>query len=307
MANNFGTTATDVIAQEALTRLLQNLNFVKNIHTDFSTSALALGSDVITHIITEVTGKTVASGKSYTDTSVLSDMAQTDVNVTLGTHKAVTFQISDASRDSSQINLMGRYADVASYGLGKSIVEELLGSGTVGANGSGISNTFQLATSNKFTMGEVIDLGASMDSAGIPETGRFIVAHPTVLARLEKEITEVTNASFDIGGTILNGGFAKIRGFDVYAYNGGVLDPATTKVGALAGFSDSLALVTAPPSLPPSSAGSDLSYVTDAGSGLTIQKRQWYNADSAIFNYVLTLYLGAKLTAGGRMWKVLNK
>lgn len=305
MANSFGTVKTDIIAQEALTRLLQNLAFVKDIHTDFSQSALALGSSVVTHIITEATGVTVDASKTYTEQA--QNMAQTDVKVPLGTHKAITFQLSDAERDGSQINLMNRYADVASYGLGKAMVEELLGTNTLGNNGGNISKSLSLGVANKFTMGEVIDLGAQMDADGIPEVGRFIVAHPQVLARLEKELTEVSNSSFNVGGTILNGGFSKIRGFNVYAYNGGILDKASNKVGAVAGFSDSLALVTAPPSLPPSSAGADLSYVSDANTGLTIQKRQWYDADASKFNYVLTMYMGAKLTHGNRMFKIINK
>ena len=55
MANQFNTVAVDVIAQEALTRLIQKLSFIKNIHKDFSTTSLAKGQSVVTHIISELT------------------------------------------------------------------------------------------------------------------------------------------------------------------------------------------------------------------------------------------------------------
>ena len=78
------------------------------------------------------------------------------------------------------------------------------------------------------------------------------------------------------------------------------------KIGAIAGYSETLLLVAAPPSTPPSSAGSDLAYVGDADTGLTIQKREWYDPDKGVYNFVLTLYLGSKLSAGARGWKIKN-
>ena len=56
---------------------------------------------------------------------------------------------------------------------------------------------------------------------------------------------------------------------------------------------------------PPNTAGADLGYVSDPETGLTIQRRQWYDPDKAIFAFSLTLYLGTKL-AGNRMWKITN-
>lgn len=305
MANAFDTVAVDVIAQEALTRLIQKLSFVKSIHKDFSTTALAKGSDVITHIITELN----ASDVDFTGTSAGyvgstgSDLVQSDVKISLDKHKAVTFTLSDDERDASSIDLFNRFAEVASYGLAKGIVDTLIGADTLGANGASITNT---AIAGGLTMDNLVDLGATFDSAGIPESSRWIVAHPLALAELEKEVTAVTNATFNVNSSIVEGGVNRIRGFDLYSYNGGILTNTTGSVGAVAGFSDSLALVTAPPSSPPSSAGADLGYVSDPETGLTIQRRQWYDADKAQFAFALTLYLGTKLTAGTRMFKVTN-
>ena len=297
MPNSFGTVATDVIAQEALARLVQNLSFIKNVNTNFSQAGLVKGQSVISHIVQDI--NPALFNNSYTDG--VRDAVQTDVEIPLDKHIHTTFQLTDAQRDSSQIELFSRFADAAAYGLGKGIVDEVLGSGNLNP----ITNTVDLSGGG-LDMGSLIDLGSEMDAAGIPEGSRWIVVHPKVLSNLEKDVTEVTNASFNIGGTILNGGVSRIRGFDIYAYNGVALDDTAGGVGAVAGFSESLLLVAAPPTNPPSNAGADLQYVGDVGSGLTIQKREWYDPDQGVYNFVLTLYIGTKLASADRAWKITN-
>lgn len=304
MANSFDTVAVDVIAQEALTRLIQKLSFIKNIHKDFSTTSLAKGQSVITHIISELNAGDVSfSGTSagYIG-STGQDLIQNDVEIPLDKHKAVTFTLTDDERDASSLDLFNRFADVASYGLAKGIVDSLIGEDTLGTGGATITNS----QASGLTMDGLIDLGASFDSAGIPEAGRWIVGHPLAVAELEKEVTAVTNSTFSVNSSIVEGGVNRIRGFDIYTYNGGILTSTAGAVGAVAGFNDSLALVTAPPSSPPNASGSDLGYVSDPETGLTIQRRQWYDADMAKFAFALTLYMGSKLTAGNRMWKITN-
>jgi hypothetical protein len=235
------------------------------------------------------------------------DAAQNDVDILLDQHKHVTFKLTDAERDASSIDLFNRFAEVASYGLAKGIVDYLLGSSTLGSNGSTISvdNAIDLQ-GNGLTMDKLIDLGAKFDADGIPESQRWLVAHPSVLADLEKEVTAVTNATFNVSNSIVEGGVNRIRGFNIYSYNGGILSSADDQIGAVAGFSDSLALVTAPPSSPPDSAGSSLSYISEPSTGLTIQRRQWYDANTGTYAFALTLYMGAVLTSATRMYKLQN-
>lgn len=304
MPNNFNSVAVDVIAQEALTRLIQKLDFVKKINTNYSSTSLSFGSSVNTHILTEMTAQDWTT--SYINNK--EDAVQNDVLVPLNTHKHVTFQLTDAERDSSDIELFSRFAEVASYALAKGIVDHLIGASTLGANAGNIdtaTNQIDLATGG-LTMDHLIDLGAKFDSAGIPESQRWLVGHPSVLAELEKEVTAVTNATFNVSNSIVEGGVNRIRGFNIYSYNGGVLSATNTNIGAVAGFGDSLALVTAPPSSPPDSAGASLAYITDPSTGLTIQRRQWYDANTGVYAFALTLYLGAVLTAGDRMFKIKN-
>ena len=89
------------------------------------------------------------------------------------------------------IDLFNRFAEVASYGLAKGIVDTLIGSDTLGADGE----ASQSGGTSGLSMDDLVDLGATFDSAGVPEQGRWIVAHPLVLAQLEKEVTAVTNAT----------------------------------------------------------------------------------------------------------------
>lgn len=305
MANAFDTVAVDVIAQEALTRLIQKLAFIKSVHRDFSTTALQKNQSVITHILTELSASDVSfagAAGGYVGSSG-QDLDQTDVQITLDQHKAVTFSLSDDERDKSSIDLFNRFAEVAAYGLAKGVVDTLIGADTLGANAGGISKSI---STGQLTMDKLIDLGAAFDEDGIPEQGRWLIAHPVVLAELEKEVTAVTNATFSVNSSIVEGGVNRLRGFDIYAYNGGVLSKTGGSCGMIAGFNDSLALVTAPPSSPPDSAGASLAYITDPETGLTIQRRQFYDADKALYTFSLTLYLGSKLTSGNRAYKMLN-
>lgn len=302
MANSFGTVTTNLIAQEALTRLVQNLGFLKSVQTDFSRTALSKDSSVVTHIVDEMSSADVDLSAGYANGA--NDASQSAVSITLDQHKATMFQLTDDERDKSDVDLFSRFAPVASYGLGKGIVDFLLGDSVLGSDASDVSNTISLG--GGFSMNDLIDLGAEMDEAGVPEGSRWIVVQPKVLASLEKDVTSVTNATFNIGGTIVDGGVSRIRGFDIYSYGGGVLKSASGKCGAVAGFGSSLALVTAPPSSPPSSAGASLSYISEPETGLTIQSREWYDANKALFNFALTLYFGGKLTAGDRAWAIFN-
>ena len=104
MANSFGTVAVDVIAQEALTRLIQKLEFVKGIHKNFSTTALAKGQNVVTHILTEMSAQDFDADNGYDNNA--NDAIQSDVSIPLDQHKHVTFQLTDAERDSSSIDLL---------------------------------------------------------------------------------------------------------------------------------------------------------------------------------------------------------
>ena len=113
MPNSFGSVAVDVIAQEALTRLIQKLSFIKSVHRNFSTTALQKGQKVITHIISELAASDVSfSGDSagYIGSSG-KDLSQTDVEIPLNKHKAVTFSLSDDERDKSSIDMYNRFAD----------------------------------------------------------------------------------------------------------------------------------------------------------------------------------------------------
>lgn len=297
MANALGTVATDVIAQEALARLVQNLSFIKNVNTNFSQTGLVKGQSVISHIVQDI--NPALYNNSYTDG--VRDAVQTDVEIPLDKHIHTTFQLTDAQRDSSQIELLSRFANTAAQGLGKGIVDQVLSD----TNINGITNTFDLQGGG-LNMGSIIDMSAEFDAAGVPAGNRWIVAHPKVLANLEKDVTEISNSSYDVSGTILDGGVSRIRGFDVYAYASPYLNETAGNNGAVAGFSESLLLVAAPPSNPPVTAGADLSYVGDPASGLTIQKREWYDPDQGVYNFVLTLYIGTKLSAGDRAWVVQN-
>lgn len=299
MANSFGTVATNVIAQEALTRLVKNLRFLQNCHADFSTEALAKGQNVTTHIVADQ-----SAADFGTDGYKAGDATQTGVAVPLNKHKHVTFSLSDGERDSSQVSLFERFAESAAYGLGKAVVDHIFNAGT-GGTIAGASQSVSLSASG-LDLEALINLGAEMDAAGVPETGRWLVAHPSVLANLEKDVVGITNATFNVGGTLTNGGVSRIRGFDLFAYNNASLETGAGKVGAYAGFRDSLAVVTAAPSLPPEAESGSLSYVTEPNTGLTVQQREWYDMKLAEYNFTLTLYFGAKLTAGNRLWKVVN-
>jgi hypothetical protein len=170
---------------------------------------------------------------------------------------------------------------------------------------NGISNNVGLSSSG-FNLDALIDLGAEMDDAGIPDIGRWVVIHPKVLATLEKDVVGITNSTFDVGSSIVNGGVSKIRGFDLYSYNNDDFSDSAGEVAGYAGFKESLAVVSAAPSLPPESSSGSLAYVTEPNSGLTVQRREWYDTKMATFNFALTLYFGAKMPSAGRAWTITN-
>ena len=293
MANSLGTVATDLIAQEALSLLTQNLQFLNNVHTDFSQENLAKGSNVTTHILTDVSAGDFSSSYSA------SDVTQSDVDITLDKHKHVTFALSDSERDSSQVNLVPRFAESAAHAIGKSVVDTLTDKMTGATGGLTLG-------SSGLDMDAIIDLGAEMDADGVPEVGRWIVANPSVLADLEKDIVGITNATYNVSGTILNGGVTRVRGFDIFSYGNSDISATSGEAGAYAGFRDSLCMVTSAPSLPPEASGASLSYVTEPNSGLTVQRREWYDASAAKYYFTLTLYFGVQAPAEARLYKITN-
>jgi hypothetical protein len=300
MANSFGTVATDLIAQEALAQLVRNLQFLNNVHTDFSDANLTKGSSVTTHLVSAGSAVDFDGSAGY----AASDVTQTSVDITLDQHKHCTFSLSDSERDASSVELVSRFAEASAHALGKSVVDFIFAT-DADETMNGISNNVGLSSSG-FNLDALIDLGAEMDDAGIPDIGRWVVIHPKVLATLEKDVVGITNSTFDVGSSIVNGGVSKIRGFDLYSYNNDDFSDSAGEVAGYAGFKESLAVVSAAPSLPPESSSGSLAYVTEPNSGLTVQRREWYDTKMATFNFALTLYFGAKMPSAGRAWTITN-
>lgn len=289
MSNTSGTTNADVIAQRALETLVARLPVLGQISTNFSNEPVKFNSRVITHIVTAAQAVDFNPSVGY----VPSTRTQVDVPVSINKHKHHTYSVGVQEASSSQIDLVERYATTAAYSIGSALVTDLFKL----VKAADITNFLEFALGVKedgFTRRSAIQVGKALGKRYVPPMGRFMVLNPDFYASLCMDNTMLAALLQSGSSAIQSGRLPNVHGFDVSEF----VDLPTNDeaLAGIAGTADALCLATRIPDDPGQGQGNvRISTVTEPQSGLSVQVREWYNADLGQFRRSYTLMYGVAI------------
>lgn len=297
-----GDLQSDVILQEALDTFLKDLGFFGSIHKDFGGQAMRYNQSLVTRIFTARSTTDVVNfgdakgGVATTANSYNGGNEDTDadpVEIKLDTHPFIKFHLTDLEREQSEVSLIADAAKHASHALARKVAEDLLIEGLENA----ITQT--AIPQAQFDINDLYDLAKAMDDLDMPSEGRWLVLDSQAYYTLLKDLTTVSNASYNIASGIATANLdSALAGFKIYTYNnlkGLDAGGADTGYDLLAGYAGSLAMVNRLPEFADASMQiGDIANATDPSSGLSLQLRRKYDVFNAVEEYALTLMYGLK-------------
>jgi len=285
MANTLGTTNGILIAQNALATLLAVLPFLKKITTDFSDQKALFGQTVITHIVTAAPAVDFDPAVGY----VAQGRTQVDVPVTINKHKHHTYEIGVQEASSTHIDLVQRFALTAAYSIGQALVQDLCALVTAAAFPNATAIPLG-AGGDGFDRKGVIKCGVALSKRKVQPFGRFMLLNPDYKGSIENDIT-VVGQLYTGARAIQTGSLPNVHGFGIDEYI--ELPDNGQNLAGFCGVPEGLVLATRIPDDPgEGNAVCDIHTVTDEDSGISLQVREWYNADQGKFKRTYTLMYG---------------
>lgn len=286
MANTLGTTNGNVIAQEALKALQGALPFLGQIASDHSKESAKFGEAVIVHEVAAASAADFNPANGY----VVSDRTQVDISVTLNKHKHHTYGIGVQEASSSRVDLIQRFALNAAYSIGSAVAQDLF---ALVLNAAFANKTTKAlgAGGDGFDRKALISVGTALSKRGVPGFGRFCVLNPDYYGSLSMDATLMQVLLGAGAQAVQSGRLPMVHGFDVSEF---VDLPANAEnLVGIAGTRTALAFASRIPDDPGQGQSNvSISVVTDEQTGLSLQVREWYNADYASFRRTYTLMYG---------------
>ncbi|MGB0991686.1 MAG: hypothetical protein ACPG32_04365 [Akkermansiaceae bacterium] len=240
MANTFGTLNGTLIAQRALTTLVNKLPLLSRISTKFTDQQLFDQA-----VKVKLAGVVAAVDYHADNGYVASDSTDSEVTVTMDQHKHVTRHVSVEEAHSTNENLLDKYAALDAHSLATPLIDLLLGLVKDTAVPTATQQTVKAVGS--FDRATLIDMGTAMDNRKVADVGRFAILNPAYYGALKKDTTVVSNNVNPASSTITSGFLPDVDGFDVIKYNG---VPANSEnLVGLTGVAESFAIATGIPTL----------------------------------------------------------
>jgi hypothetical protein len=299
--NTLGTTNGILIAMKALETLLAKLPFLGQITQDFSDQKAKLNQTIITHVVTPAQAIPFDPAVGY----AASPRTQIDVPVTITDHVHHTYAIGVQEASSTAINLIERFAVTAAYSVGQALVNKVCA--LIKAAAFPNASVFPLgAGGDGFDRKCLIKCGVALGKRFVPPVGRFALLNSDYYGSLANDLTVVAQLYNQGQNAIQSGLLSNVHGFDVSEYVA-LPDNGENLVG-IAGTVDSLVLATRIPDDPgEGNAVVDISTITDPKSGISMQMREWYNADLAQYKRTYTLMFGAAIAQAAALQRITSK
>lgn len=267
MPNSNATVNAPLIAQTALTTLLAKFPLLGQIATDFSGDSVKFNQDIVTHIVTPTVAQDFNPAAGY----VPDDQAQVDVKVKIDKHAYAGYAITDVERSTSEIDLNQRYADKVAYALGRKVCDDLFAL-IVNAN---FNNKTEVAEAD-FGRDTVVDIGTKLNKRFIPDMGRFMFVNSDYYNALQKdEALYKAYIAPQAADVVVTGVLPNVNGFTVIEYS--ALPENGERLVGFAGIREGLIMAARVPDVPEFTGDTEITVVTDARTGLSVQVRDRYD------------------------------
>lgn len=289
--NSFGTSTVSMVIQEALDLVFTKRPILKNISLnlrdkDGGVAQAKQGQVLLTRLFSVPSVQNFGSTESY--------KSDTDVPVTLGNFKELKYKFSAA-----EINAMGanrnylkEVAEPIAIAMSNYFVDAIAALWTIAnfptrtgadavANGATVSKTIKGAG---WDYTHLVDVGLTLDKAGVPGMKRFYVASGNVYGSMLTDLRIVAALNNpNNAGAIESGRLPRVNDFGIEKY---VALPTTGNMVAFAGTPDSTAFAVRPPVDPESITGAKFpgvsSIITDPTTGLTVRLDEFIGTDLSV-------------------------
>jgi hypothetical protein len=297
MGNTLGTTNADVIAQEALHQMVALLPIIGEIASDFSSEGARYNERVIVSEVAAVEAVDFVPATGYVST----DRTQIDIPVTINKHKHHTYGVTVQEASSARVDLIKRFAQAGAYAIGAALVKDLCAlmtaanftNKTVKALGAGLDG---------FDRKALVSVGTALSTRNVVPFGRFALLNSDYFGSLLSDSNMMQIMLAKGAESVVSGKLQEVHGFKPMEFSG---LPTTENLCGFAGTRTALALATRIPDDPGQNASNcRISVVTDEQTGISLQTREWYNADLAKFLRTYTLMYGVAVgqaTSGQRI------
>lgn len=285
--NVVGTTNADVIAQEAITQLTGRLPILKQIASDHSAENAKFGEKVIIHEVQSTSAEEFVPTTGY----VAKDRTLVDIPVTINKHKHHTYSVSVQEASSSRVDLIKRFGLNAAYSLGSAIVADLAALMTAG-NFTNKTTKALGAGLDGFDRKVLLQAGAALSKRGLVPFDRFALLNAEYFASLFMD-ESLLNLLVLSGQKVVEGNaMPMVHNFGISEFVD-LASPAGENLVGFCGGRTALGFATRIPDDPGAGFSNvKISSVTDDQTGISIQVREWYNADLGKFNRTYTMMYG---------------
>lgn len=267
MPNSNATVNAPLIAQTALTTLLAKFPVLNQIATDFSSDSVKFNQDIITHIVTPTVARDFDPNTGY----VPDDQAQVDVKVKIDCHAYAGYAITDVERSTSEIDLNQRYGDKVAYALGRKVSDDLFAI----VKAANFPNQTSVAEAD-FGRNIVVDVGTKLNKRFIPDIGRFMFVNSDYYNALQKdEALYKAYIAPQVANVVVTGILPNVNGFNVIEYS--ALPENGERLVGVAGIREGLIMAARVPDVPENTGDTEITVITDARTGLSVQVRDRYD------------------------------
>jgi hypothetical protein len=283
MPNSLGTIqAGKVVTQRMLELLLAQFPLLRTVAHDLSSDQIKWGETVFVKKRGTFTAQDFDPATGYEPQNI----TMGDFPVTLNQHKHVTIALNDHELTSTDLDIIDAHAEPAAHALGKAIYDDLFGLVKV----ADFPNESVIAL-NAYDRDTAADIAKALNDREIPDVRRYVMIGNAYANSLEKDLNVIANFSHD--NPLLNDGkLPRISGLQHWRYT--MLPHNGEYLTGIAGHPDSLAFAARVPKMPRAGVGytGTIEIVTDAKTGLSVQRRHWYDIKLGKEISVVTMMYG---------------
>lgn len=301
MAENVLNTTTNavfiptIIAQKCLQRLPSYLNLARTVSKDSDWAVANVGDKIQVPITGAVSAKDKVSGSNFTK----QNPTGTNVEVTLDTHKEVTFTIDDVTKVFDNQDVQQRYADDGAIALAEAIETSLLNLH------SGISNTVTWNRTSATTIdASMLAIRKFFTEQKVPKTEqKYFYCDSTIYNDLLGTDKFSRYDATGQQGQITNAQMIRAYGLEVWESQLVPTSGSPVAYHNLAYTKNALVLATrALPS--PQGFGGNFAVINDPLTGVTLRVLFWYNADLGAHQLTIDVLYGVKILDQRRIVEV---
>jgi len=290
--NTLGGINLAAIAERSLEPLLLQFQKINSFSTDFSDEVRARGESISTRVASLLTAVNLSTA-GYVPQNTTTTVKTVTLNKFYG--HVIGLKDEEVAKAGSADWLTQIFVNPMVECLCEQVMDDLLALVTT----ANFSNVETIGTTS-FDADSAADLARNLNTANVPKAGRFALLSPSYLNNLIKDNAIQNSSAYGNNSAIVNGTVGRVHGLDVYDYND---IPTTDNLVGIVGGKQGLLLAARTVAVPNDFPGEVINK-TEPVTGLPIQFRAWYDANSGEHRVAVGLLYGVAVGQDGEVYRI---